>query len=136
MTDLFAIRLIHLFPRDVDVVHGAIMGHAAAKDWILAEKPKAYTWDPESKAFLESLGLKCEIKPSYYTSVHYLVKPKRDSLAVCEIQVRTLLEEVWGEVDHKLKYKKGEKDRRVDEHLAVLARLVGAGTRLLTALHD
>jgi putative GTP pyrophosphokinase len=116
------------------VVHGAIIDHATKKDWILVEKPKAYTWDPDSEFFLRSLGLKCELKPSFYTSVHYLVKPKKKSSAVCEIQVRSLLEEVWGEVDHRIKYKGLTTDERANEHLAVLARLVSAGSRVLSAI--
>ncbi|WP_084151449.1 hypothetical protein [Paracidovorax oryzae] len=134
ITDIYAVRLIHLYPHDIKSVHDVIIDHAAKKDWILAEKPKAYTWDPDSVNFLKSLGLKCELKPSFYTSVHYLVKPRKNSLAVCEIQVRSLLEEVWGEVDHKIKYKGLTQDERINEHLAVLARLVSAGSRILSAI--
>lgn len=134
ITDIYAVRLIHLYPQDIGVIHGVIMDRAQKKDWILAEKPKAYTWDPDSVSFLKSLGLKCELKPSFYTSVHYLVKPRKNSSAVCEIQVRSLLEEVWGEVDHKIKYKGLTQDERINEHLAVLARLVSAGSRILSAI--
>ena len=70
------------------------------KDWFLPEPVNAYTWDPESKEFFEELGVKVEIKESFYTSVHYLVKPRRDSPICCEIQVGTLFEEIWGDVDH------------------------------------
>lgn len=134
ITDFYAVRLIHLYPQDISVIHEAVKAHAEAKDWVFAEKPKAYTWDPESKDFLESLGLKCSLKPSYYTSVHYLLKPRKDAVATCELQVRSLLEEVWGEADHRAKYKNTKVDPRIDEHLAVLARLVGAGARLMSAL--
>ncbi|AZG10202.1 (p)ppGpp synthetase [Pigmentiphaga sp. H8] len=134
VTDIYAVRLIHLYPHDVRVVHNVIVDHAAKKDWILVEKPKAYTWDPDSIKFLKSLGLKCELKSSFYTSVHYLVKPRKNSAAICEIQVRSLLEEVWGEVDHKIKYKGLTEDERINEHLAVLARLISAGSRILSAI--
>ncbi|WP_186211324.1 (p)ppGpp synthetase [Burkholderia gladioli] len=134
ITDIYAVRLIHLYPHDIKVVHEVIMDHAKNKDWILVEKPKAYTWDPDSVKFLKNLGLRCELKSSFYTSVHYLVKPRRNSQVVCEIQVRSLLEEVWGEVDHKIKYKGLTEDERVNEHLAVLARLVSAGSRILSAI--
>lgn len=134
VTDIYAVRLIHLYPHDVKIVHDVIRDHAEKKDWVLVEKPKAYTWDPDSIKFLKSLGLKCELKSSFYTSVHYLVKPRKNSSAVCEIQVRSLLEEVWGEVDHKIKYKGMTKDERINEHLAVLARLVSAGSRILSAI--
>lgn len=35
----------------------------------------AYSWDPETKIMYEELGLKNEIRPTYYTSVHYVIKP-------------------------------------------------------------
>jgi len=38
------------------------------------------------------------VRVSYYTSVHYLVKPKEESNIICEIQVETLFEEIWGEL--------------------------------------
>jgi len=67
------------------------------EDWALLEDPKAFTWEPESEEFYAELGIETEIKDSYYTSVHYLVKPNNDKSAVsCEIQVRTLFEEIWG----------------------------------------
>ncbi|MGH8593991.1 MAG: hypothetical protein ACREV3_09075 [Gammaproteobacteria bacterium] len=45
------------------------------KDWYLPEAPQAYTWDPESKKFFEDAGVSVQVKESFYTSVHYLVRP-------------------------------------------------------------
>jgi hypothetical protein len=39
-----------------------------------------------------------------YTSVHYIIGSGSQTPLTCEIQVRTLMEEVWGEVDHKINY--------------------------------
>jgi ppGpp synthetase/RelA/SpoT-type nucleotidyltranferase len=110
------------------------MGRIGSGDWVLAEKPKAYTWDPESRDFFSGLELEVLVKESFYTSVHYVVKPRVDSDLSCEIQVRTLFEEVWGEIDHQLNYPVESKSIACKEQLRVLARLVGAGSRLADAI--
>jgi ppGpp synthetase/RelA/SpoT-type nucleotidyltranferase len=104
------------------------------KDWHLPEPPKAYTWDPESKRFFENLNIDVEVRESFYTSVHYLVRPRADSPICCEIQVRTLFEEIWGEVDHALNYPTKSENLACKEQLLVLAKLVGAGSRLVDSI--
>ncbi len=52
----------------------------------------------------------------------------------CEIQVRTLFEEVWGEIDHVLNYPEPTNSIACTEQLRVLAKMVGAGTRLAEAI--
>ena len=50
-------------------------------------------------------------KQSGYASVHYFVRlanPVADENPIFEIQTRTMLEEVWGEIEHQLGYKTGE----------------------------
>ncbi len=94
----------------------------------------AYTWDPESKQYFEGLGINVQVKESFYTSVHYLVRPRPDSDLCCEIQVRTLFEEIWGEVDHAINYPDPSSNLSCREQLRVLAKLVGAGSRLVDSI--
>ena len=96
--------MLHLYQDQAKPIHEAILDRVQNKDWVLEEDPKAYTWDPESVSFFKAMGLEVKFKDSFYTSVHYLVKPRIDSPLCCEIQVRTLFEEIWGEVDHALNY--------------------------------
>jgi ppGpp synthetase/RelA/SpoT-type nucleotidyltranferase len=136
ITDLAGIRVFHLFQEQFRYVHEEIANKAyVLGDWFIAEQPKAYTWDPESKQFYESLGVKTELKESFYTSVHYLIRPRQDSPVCCEIQVRTLFEEIWGEVDHSLNYPYQTTNVACYEQLRVLAKLVGAGSRLVDAIY-
>jgi len=58
----------------------------------------------------------------------------RGLLWSCEVQVRTLLEEVWGEVDHTMNYPVPTADEHCREQIRVLARLVGAGTHLADSI--
>ena len=52
------------------------------------------------------------------------------------MQVRTLFEEVWGEIDHTFNYPVKTTNRVVQEQLKVLARVVGAGTRLSDSIFE
>ena len=74
------------------------------------------------------------VKESYYTSIHYIVKPNERLDVSCEIQVRTLFEEIWGEIDHILNYPEPTASVACDEQLRVLSRLIGAGSRLGDAI--
>lgn len=135
ITDLAGVRVLHLYQDQFGLIHRGIMEKVDdLKDWILAEPPKAYSWDPESKNFFEALGIEVQIKESFYTSVHYLVRPRSDSPLCCEIQVRTLFEEIWGEVDHALNYPVPTSNLACKEQLRVLSKLVGAGSRLVDSI--
>ena len=134
VTDLAGVRVLHLYQAQFTQIHHAIKQKLDNQDWILYEDPKAYTWDPESRGFFENQGLNVEVKESLYTSVHYVIKPREDSPVSCEIQVRTLLEEVWGEIDHLVNYPEPTDNITCREQIGVLARLVGAGSRLADSI--
>ncbi len=134
ITDLAGLRVIHLHSAQFTPIHECIQRQLKSGDWVLFEEPKAYTWDPESSAFFESHQIKVHVKESFYTSIHYVVRPRRDSVAACEIQVRTLFEEIWGEIDHLINYPFPTANRSCREQIRVLARLVGAGSRLADSI--
>lgn len=135
ITDLAGVRVIHLCQGQFPVIHSVIMEKIAAGDWFLNERPLAYTWDPESEDFFRKFDLCVERKESFYTSIHYVLRPRKDSYLSCEVQVRTLFEEVWGEIDHTLNYPQQSTDVVCQEQLKVLAKLVGAGSRLTDSLY-
>ncbi len=135
ITDLAGVRVLHLYQDQFHKIHKEILIKVNdLGDWYLPEAPKAYTWDPEAKRFYEQQNISAEIKDSFYTSVHYIVKPRAESPICCEIQVRTLFEEIWGEVDHALNYPRPATSLSCREQLLVLAKLVGAGSRLVDSI--
>jgi len=135
VTDLAGVRVLHLYQEQAQSIHAEIMKKVRDKgDWYLPEAPKAYTWDPESRKFFEEMDIQVHVKESFYTSLHYLVRPRADSPLCCEIQVRTLFEEIWGEVDHSLNYPAPTKNVPCREQLRVLAKVVGAGSRLVDSI--
>lgn len=134
VTDLAGVRVLHLHQSQAADIHNFIMSQVKSKDWHLNEKPVAYSWDPDATDFFRSLGLKVEIKGSHYTSIHYVVRPKRGASAACEIQVRTLFEEIWGEIDHAVNYPTPTENIATKEQLRVLSKLVSTGTRLADSI--
>lgn len=134
VTDLAGVRVLHLYQEQARLIHEEIMKKVNEGDWYLPEAPKAYTWDPESQKFFEQMGINVQVKESFYTSLHYLVRPRPDSPLCCEIQVRTLFEEIWGEVDHSLNYPTPTENIPCREQLRVLAKVVGAGSRLVDSI--
>lgn len=134
ITDVAGVRVLHLHISQFDFIHRALMSKVDDGEFTLFETPKAYTWDPESGNYFQGLGLQRELKDSFYTSIHYVLRPNSKSLATCEVQVRTLLEEVWGEVDHTMNYPTPTTDEHCREQIRVLARLVGAGTHLADSI--
>lgn len=136
ITDICGIRILHLYIGQFKDIHKALMKYVDSGDLALFEPPKAYTWDPEYSRIFEELGVSPKLKESFYTSVHYVFKPRVDSDITCEVQVRTLFEEVWGEIDHTFNYPEKSDSRVIQEQLKVLARVVSAGTRLSDSIFE
>lgn len=134
ITDLAGVRVIHLYSQQFAAIHAAIMEHVRQGYWMLVEAPVAYSWDPEATEYFQSLGLDAQLRESYYTSIHYIVSPQQQSHLSCEIQVRTLFEEAWGEIDHALNYPERTTIVACKEQLRVLAKLASTGTRLADSI--
>lgn len=136
ITDLNGVRILHLYQQQFPLIHNEIMKKInEMEDWKLVEPPKAYTWEQESQHFFEELGIRTEVKDTYYTSVHYVVKPNNSKSDItCEIQVRTLFEEIWGEIDHTINYPHETESIACREQIRVLAKLVSTGTRLADSI--
>ena len=136
ITDLAGVRVLHLHQEQLARIHEEILRKIKDRgDWVLHEPPRAYTWDPERRDFYQGIGFEVHLKPSSYTSVHYTVRPRPDSPLCCEIQVRTLFEEIWGEVDHALNYPDPTDSVACREQLLVLGKVVGAGSRLVDSIY-
>jgi ppGpp synthetase/RelA/SpoT-type nucleotidyltranferase len=111
MRDMFGARIIvfapsHLRMVDYEIRHG--------QDFKLMDdeelKPRSYL----DSGTLEEIGLNTDqfdikgVKPSGYASLHYFVQlktPVTDENPIFELQTRTMLENVWAEIEHQLGYK-------------------------------
>ena len=136
VNDLIGVRVLCLYQDQFQLIHNELLKKVdETKDWMFVEAPKAYTWDPETREYFEKLNIHTEVRDTYYTSVHYVIKPNNElSNITCEIQVRTLFEEIWGEIDHTINYPHPTEIIACKEQLRVLAKLVSTGTRLADSI--
>ncbi len=134
INDLIGIRVLHLYQDQFPIINEEITKKIESGDWAFVEPPKAYTWDPESKKMYDKLKIETELRETYYTSVHYVITPNNPNPVSCEIQVRTLFEEIWGEIDHAINYPHPTENIASKEQLRVLAKLVSTGTRLADSI--
>lgn len=136
VNDLIGVRVLYLYQDQFQLIHNELLKKVdETKDWMFVEAPKAYTWDPETREYFEKLNIHTEVRDTYYTSVHYVIKPNNElSNITCEIQARTLFEEIWGEIDHTINYPHQTEIIACKEQLRVLAKLVSTGTRLADSI--
>jgi putative GTP pyrophosphokinase len=134
INDLAGIRILHLYTRQIARIDAALRNILDEQRFSLLEGPFARTWDDESRSFFAECGIATQESPSLYTSVHYVVGSASRTMITCEIQVRTLMEEVWGEVDHSMNYPHKVESLACREQLKVLARVTSSATRLVDSI--
>jgi ppGpp synthetase/RelA/SpoT-type nucleotidyltranferase len=134
VTDLAGIRILHLYTRQIQDINRILLAILSEYRYSIREGPFARTWDDESRDFFRSCGIKTQKSPTMYTSVHYVVGSASRTLVTFEIQVRTLMEEVWGEVDHSMNYPVPSDVFACREQVKVLARVTSGATRLVDSI--
>ena len=68
--------------------------------------------------------------------MHYILDTQRQIPFTAEIQVRTLADELWGEVDHQINYPHKTKNISCQEQIKVLARITLGCSRLVDSIFD
>ncbi len=134
LDDLVGIRLLHLHTKQMTEIHPLIISIIELNRYTIREEALVYIWDIESKAFFEGIGLRTIFREEMYTSVHYVVSPAARPEMKIELQIRTLMEEVWGEVSHSINYPVETQSESCQEQLRVLARLTSGCTRLVDSI--
>ena len=129
ITDQAGVRVITFFPKTIDEVDKVIN----VEFWVRDKSNKADTLKLE-----ERLG---------YQSVHYLVslKSERTTLPeyaqykdlIVEIQVRTILQHAWAEIEHDIQYKSSETiPPSIRRRFMTLAGLLEIADREFQAIQD
>lgn len=125
ITDLAGVRALHLFKEDWETIHEFII-----HTWDLQKKPVANICEGDHEEFVDRFRERgCTIRkhPFGYRSVHYLVSftPSKIESTTVEIQVRTILEEAWSEIDHIIRYPYAKGESALGPYLVFLNRLLG-----------
>jgi ppGpp synthetase/RelA/SpoT-type nucleotidyltranferase len=134
VNDLVGVRILHLNTRQIEKIDKVLKAIFLEQQLALQEGPFARTWDDESRTFFAKIGIATQESLTMYTSVHYVVSSKSQTTLTCEIQVRTLMEEVWGEVDHTVNYPHPSKSLACREQILALARATSSATRLVDSI--
>jgi len=138
ITDLIGVRALHLLKNQWRPIHEFV-----CTTWDLFEVPTAHIrkGDPsEVQDAFKAENLEVKEHDFGYRSVHYLIKfnvTKKQRIA--ELQVRTIFEEGWSELDHQVRYPRRSNDPTLNEFLAIFNRAAGSADEMGTfvvALED
>jgi len=131
ISDVIGVRALHLFKQDWNIIHDHIID-----TWDQKEEPTANVWHSDSKnlrsMFIEK-WCKIEEHKRGYRSVHYIIEsnPTKQKFTV-EIQVRTIFEEAWSEIDHTIRYPYNIWDPILEEYLGMFNILAGNADQMWT----
>lgn len=129
VTDLIGLRALHLYKSEWIPIHDYII-----EKWNLKDKPTANYREGDSKDFLKGFEEKdCKIKVHKfgYRSVHYIIETIPAKVKYyAEIQVRTIFEEAWSEIDHTIRYPYDQDNPIFGQYLLILNRLAGSADEM------
>lgn len=134
INDLAGLRILHIHTHQIEQINDCLKRMFDEAMYQLIEGPIAKTWDDESRRYFAAVGIQTEDSATLYTSVHYVIQVNTRTPLTVEIQVRTLMEEVWGEVDHAINYPEPTHFLACREQIAALARATSACTRLVDSI--
>jgi putative GTP pyrophosphokinase len=129
VTDLVGVRALHLFKNECFAI-----GHSISRTWTLAEPPLAYIREGDPPTLTEDFkanGWDVKNHPEGYRSVHYVVSTKPlQRTVLAEVQVRTIFEEGWSEIDHRVRYPDFSDDQQVAYFLRIFNGLAGSADEM------
>ena len=134
VTDFAGLRIIHLHMDQLSSIHPLVSGILEEQKCKLLGSPKAYCWDMEYEHLFRQVGVEVERRDSMYMTVHYDIVANQRMRITCELQVRSLMEELWGEVSHRINYPKESPSASCRDQLKVLARLASGCGRLVDSI--
>ncbi len=134
VNDLAGIRILHLYPEQFYKIDEHLRAIFKEESLTLVEGPIAKTWDDDTRNRFLARQIAVAQEPSMYTSVHYVVGSASQVMVTCEIQVRTLIEETWGELSHSINYPSPSPDSSFDDELRVLARIGSSALRMVECI--
>lgn len=123
LDDLIGVRAIYLFKHDWLPVHQHILSRWTPKENVVVY----YREGDDLEQYLQP---DCETKKHHdsYRSIHYIL-PATEKLT-CEVQTRTIFEEAWSEIDHKVRYPSFSEDPYLKQFLNIFNRLAGSADEM------
>ncbi|MDZ5711357.1 hypothetical protein [Jeotgalibacillus haloalkalitolerans] len=135
ITDLIGIRVLHLYKDQAIHIDSFIR-----ERWNLKERCKIYYRSgdySDSGVPDDDHSFEYKVHEAGYRSWHYLIESNvRGAMHTAEIQVRTIFEEGWSEVDHQLRYPNNINNSLLTEQLLVLNRIAGSADELTNTIRE
>jgi len=129
ITDLIGVRALHLFKNDCFKINEKLR-----PKWKIAENPLAYMRNGDQDDLRKKFKhLEFEIKdhPDGYRSIHYVFELSTFARKqYAEVQVRTIFEEGWSEIDHHIRYPNFLDDELVSHFLNIFNRWAGSADEM------
>ncbi|WP_088066784.1 nucleotidyltransferase family protein [Gottfriedia luciferensis] len=132
ITDLIGIRALHLYK-----YQAADIDKTIRQNWNLHEKATIYhrLGDMTSEQKIDEEKFQFLVHDAGYRSWHYVIKSQMTKVNyLAEIQVRTIFEEGWSEIDHQLRYPYDLDNEILNEQLLILNRLSGGADELVNSI--
>lgn len=147
ITDFGGFRILCMFEQDILPVHRGLLRILEASRYKL-EEFRIFNWHDEASIASmenevrnkfpgrETASLRDD-KDSGYRSLHYVVKQTVSGVECSvEIQLRTLLQDAWAELEHAISYKHGSIHPHIKKSFSLLARDLETNDTLIKHLRD
>ena len=133
--DLIGLRTLHLFKEDWVNIH-----HFLAENWEFYTTPRANYKKGDPEALLgmyAAMGCELNEHGNGYRSIHYhlVIRLGRQDM-VAEVQVRTLFEEAWSEIDHYFRYGAKRDSELAEPYLGVLNNITSNADALASYINN
>lgn len=113
ITDLIGIRVLHLFKDDA-----LILDHYIREKYHFYETPTCFYRLGDDTSYLSDERFVKKVHDIGYRSIHYIIETgDKDDRVYVEIQMRTLFEEGWSEIDHIIRYPNLSDDPDIEHFL-------------------
>ena len=127
VTDLIGIRALHLFKQDcVSIIN------ELENTWEKSEAITAYIRKGDSEDdYKEMVGWEVKEHKAGYRSIHFVFSTAPyKSKVFTEVQIRTIFEEGWSEIDHKIRYPNFSDNEDIAAFLNIFNRLAGSADEM------
>ena len=121
ITDLIGLRALHLFKDDYLDIDASLRGR-----WTPLEKAIIFVREGDAHDKIDEDLFEVKEHHAGYRSVHYVLPNHTlNQHGSFELQVRTIFEEGWSEIDHKVRYPNFSDNEVLKYFLSIFNRLAG-----------
>ncbi len=133
INDLIGVRVLYLYKSEWQAI-----GNYIQQVWPLKRKPYAYISRQdaeEHKQLFKNCNCKVLEHPTGYRAIHFVIATQPNKQRYyAEIQLRTLFEETWNEIDRHFRYPDHEHSALLDDLLLLLNKLTSTADETATCI--